>query len=233
MKHAVVFFTIILFVAIIISGCKKDDNPATPPVTVTGATTYIGTLASPTETGFITLVFSASVSKQVPYSVQSAESTVSVSGYIKIAGDSILLSGTYNSVTDSLFVTGGGYTFQGKLSGGHITGGYTGPNGPGSFSASPSTSEGSVKVYCGTYQETSPTTTAHGRFNLVVTGSVVSGITDDGTQLGGAVNGNTITITITGIQVATGTISGSSISGTYSIPSNPVHSGNWQASICQ
>lgn len=233
MKHVAVFLTIALFVAVIISGCKKDESPTTPPTTGTGATKYIGTLASPTETGSLTLIFATSVGKESPYSVQNAESTVAVSGSIKIGVDSILLSGTYDTSTDSLVVSGGGYTFRGKLNGGHITGGYTGPNGPGSFSASPSTSDGSVKVYCGTYQETSPTTESSGRFNLVVTGSVISGITDDGTKLGGTVNGNSVTITISGIQVATGTISGTNISGTYSVPSDPVESGTWQASICQ
>ena len=97
MKHVVFFLSIVLFAAVIISGCSKDDNPTTAPTTVVKSTTYIGTLANAAETGSMTLIFSTAIGKQIPDRVASAESTVSVSGSIKVNGVTILLTGTYNS----------------------------------------------------------------------------------------------------------------------------------------
>ena len=232
MKRFALFFSFFVLVVVALTGCKKDDNPVvTPPVT--GTTTYIGTLANAAETGSMTLTFSSAVGKLVPTLVQNAESVITVSGSLKINGTTITITGTYYTDTDSIFISGGGYTFTGKLHGGHITGSYTGPNGPGSFAAAPSSSEGSVKVYCGTSHETSPDTSVHGRFNLVITGTSISGITDSGIELAGTVSGNSVTITISGIQVATGTISDSNISGTYTVPGEVTHTGTWEASICQ
>jgi len=235
MKRNAMLALFVLFLAIIVTGCKKDDNPVTTPPP-TGSTTWIGTLANASETGSFTLTFSSAIGKLAPRMIADVESVITVSGSIKIGSTTILLNGTYETTTDSLYVTGGGYTFTGKLNSGHITGTYTGPNGPGGFSASPSTSEGSVKVYCGTYHETSPDTSVHGRFNLVITGGAsVSGITDSGLELGGSVVGTTVHVTIQGIQIATGTITDASISGTYSVPDpeDVTHTGTWDASICQ
>ena len=81
---------------------------------------------------------------------------------------------------------------------------------------------------------TFPDTSNHGRFNLVVSGSAITGITDDGTPLAGSVSGNNVTVTISGVQVATGIISGNNISGTYSFTHNEItYTGTWEASICQ
>ncbi len=236
MKRFAMFFSFVVLVAVALTGCKKDsDSVVTPPVT--GSTTYVGTLANAAETGSMTLTFSSAIGKLAPTLVQNAESLITVNGSIKIGSTTIPITGTYNTTTDSIFISGGGYTFTGKLHNGHITGSYTGPNGPGGFSASPSSSEGSVKVYCGTSHETSPDTSSHGRFNLVITGTSVSGITDDGLELSGTVNGTNISISInvggTLFPIATGVIEGTSLHGNYSFSgSEGTVTGTWEASPC-
>ena len=236
MKHAAFVLFVVLLFAIAITGCKKDDDTVvTPPPTTGGTTTYVGTYANLAESGSLLLNFSSVPTKRTPNFTANAESVLTVSGKIKFGTDSITLSGTYNTVTDSLIVSGGGYTFRGTLSNGIFTGSYTGPNGPGGFSASPSATDGSVKVYCGTSHETSPDTSNHGRFNLVVTGTVVSGITGDGADLGGRVTGDSVYVTISDIEIARGKVVGVNISGIYYSPTynTPTITGTWEGSICQ
>jgi len=147
---------------LLLSGCKKDDNPANPPGGggTTTHTTYEGTFAGSTESGSMQLVRTT----HSPEALPKTASIDSISGYLKISGGTtILLTGTLNSANDSLIVSGGGYTFRGVLSGTSISGSYTGPSGSGSFTAKAS-SNNSVKVFVGAY--TSQAGHPNGRFNL-------------------------------------------------------------------
>jgi hypothetical protein len=230
-----VLFTVLLF-AIAIIGCKKDESPtATPPPASGGITTYVGTFANTAESGSLILTFSSAPAKRDPNFVATVESVLTVSGKIKIGVDSVLLTGTYDTTTDSLIVSGGGYTFRGKLTNGHFTGSYTGPHGPGGFAASPSATDGSDKVFCGTSHETSPDTSQHGRFNLIVSGTTVSGVTGDGLDLGGHATGDSVYVTISDVEIARGKVVGVNISGIYYSPNfnSPTITGTWEGSICQ
>ncbi len=155
-------FNFVLLTALaLLSSCKKDDNPAGPPPGGGSTTkTYAGTFAGVSETGSMSLTWT------VPGSAAFEKTTAiyTVSGSITIDGGStITLSGTFNTSNDSLIVSGGGYTFRGKLSGTGITGTYSGPSGSGGFTVKSSTNN-SVKVFCGTY--TSNAGNSDGRFNL-------------------------------------------------------------------
>ena len=234
MRNIKLLFIIVVIVAAVITGCKKDETPTGSG----GSVTYIGTLANASETGSITLTFASAPSKQSPRATAGSETIINVSGSIKIAGVTITLTGTYNTDTDSLIVSGGGYTFAGTYSNGNISGTYTGPHGSGSFTAEVSGEGTTIKVYCGTYHETSPDTSVHGRFNLVVKGNVVTGITDDGLRLGGTVDGSQVLVHFTEyptIDIAHGVIQeDGSIVGEYSVPAETgVRSGTWEAHICQ
>src|SRR5215467_4770596 len=100
---------------VLLSSCKKDDNPASPPGGGGGGSTtktYAGTFAGVSETGSMSLTWT------VPGSTAFEKNTAiySVSGTISIDGGStITLTGTFNTSNDSLIVSGGGYTFRGKL----------------------------------------------------------------------------------------------------------------------
>lgn len=232
MKQTLVLFSIALLFVLAIAGCK-EDTPAGPGPSP-GITVFVGTLANSAETGSMRLTFSSAIAKYSPFYIASPETVISVSGTVTINGTVITLTGTYDTETTGLQVSGGGYTFSGTLSDGHITGTYTGPNGPGGFSAAPSSTDGSVKVYCGTSHETSPDTSNHGRFNLVISGTEVSGITDDGLELGGSVSGSTVSVTIFGTAIGSGTISGTSIiNGTYSFTNEVTYTGTWEAELCE
>ncbi|HEV8539316.1 MAG TPA: hypothetical protein VGR15_10415 [Bacteroidota bacterium] len=235
MRAAKLLGTFTLFVAVMITGCNKDENPVNPPG---GSVTYVGTLANPSETGSLILTFASAPSKQAPRASAGAATVISVSGSVKIGDTTIVLSGTYNTDTDSLIVSGGNYTFRGTYADGTISGTYTGPHGSGSFTAEVSGEGDTVKVYCGTYQQTSPDTNGAGRFNLIVKGSIISGITDDGLRLAGIVTEGEVFIHFTlypTINIAHGVIEeDGSIVGTYSVPvESGTVSGTWEAHICQ
>ncbi len=155
-------FTLALLAGLLLlSSCKKDDNPTSPPGGGGSTTkTYAGTFAGVSETGSMTMIVTipGSTAFEKTATIDSVSGTITING-----GATITLKGTFNSSNDSLIVSGGGYTFRGKLSGTNITGTYSGPNGNGGFNLKSSTNN-SVKVFCGTY--ISNAGNSNGRFNL-------------------------------------------------------------------
>jgi hypothetical protein len=189
---------------------SNDDGSASGAVEFTIATT---TLAPPSATGPALLAATAT-------------------GKIKFNGQAeVAVSGTYDSDTDVLAATGGGYTIGGTFDGvDRLEGAFSGPNNTsGSFVT---TKAASATSYCGTYSANDASD--HGTFSFVVTGSTVRGEARsvDGTviPLDGTISGNNITIYVPGTQVvlATGTKSGTSVSGTY-VGDSP---GTWTGGVC-
>jgi len=184
---------------LLLSGCKKDDNPTNPPGGgTTTYTTYAGTFAGSSESGSM----SVTRTTHSPEALPKTAAIDSITGTLKISGGAtIILQGTLNTADGSFTVSGGGYTFTGTLSGTSISGSYTGPNGSGSFTmkASPNNS---VKVFVGKY--TSQAGRPNGRFNLAwdSTGGTLNGlaVSDSGsnTQLTGIVVVDSIKIYIPG-----------------------------------
>ena len=232
MKQVFSFFIVVVILAACISSCKKDDAPTAPSG---GATAYVGTLGNSVEAGTMTLTFASAPPKTAPLSAEAVTAIINVSGTVKFGGTTITLSGTFNTDNDSLIVSGGGYSFRGVLVDGNISGEYTGPNGSGSFTTESSTEEGSVKVYVGTSHETSPDTTQHGRFLLVVKGNAITGITDSGLKLAGTITGTNVSVHFViapDVELAHGTISGdgTSMQGEYSFTDEGVtRTGTWTA----
>src|SRR5437899_950654 len=123
------FIPACVVLALVLSGCSKDETPTAP---AGGATTYIGVLGNGAEAGSITLTFSAAP-KVAPGVAEGTATIITVTGTVKfVGGATIILTGTYNTDNDSLIVSGGGYTFKGTYTNGVISGTYTGPNGAGS-----------------------------------------------------------------------------------------------------
>jgi len=144
------------------------------------------------------------------------------------------LSGTYNPDGNSLDISGSGYTFTGGFDGqSRLEGNFTGPNGDGNFVTEKNT--GAAKVYCGTFSGTDS-----GTWSFVVTGTALHGQAQSssaGSQaipLDGVVSGNNITIYIPGTTqtLATGTVNGTTASGTWDDQQGD--SGDWTgSSTCQ
>ncbi len=197
-------------------GCDSSEDD--PPVDTAG--TYVGTLAGAQTSGVLEVTIDGS----------DASGSVTLTGGTARSASSSAnppLTGSFNS--GALQLEGGGYTFTGTLSGGVLSGTWTGPGGAsGSFSALLEGEGVVVAVYCGTYD----TANDNGTFNLVrqdasLRGFAVSSVDGDTIDLSGSVSGNTLTIyaTAAGPQanVATATLSadGSTFTGTVNDPENP------------
>lgn len=148
-----------------------------------------------------------------------AQSTPSVSGTITTtSGSATSVTGTYNTSTNALQLSGGGFTFTGSRSGSSITGTFTGPSGStGGFSTLNATA-GSVTVYCGTF--TSLGGKESGIFNIQTsssgTASGTSSTSRGSTALTGTVTGSTLQLTVASGGTMTGAVSGGTVSGTGS-----------------
>ena len=214
---------------LLLSSCKKDENPVSPP---SGGTNYVGTIAGNSESGSMSFNIPSSSAKWSPSKVTGVQTLLTITGTLKIAGGAtITLTGTFNTENDSIRITGGGYTFAGELVGGKVQGSYDGPSGSGTFAVQSSSSSSTVKVYLGSYHETSPTTTETGVINIVVDGTSVTVLVTSGEVYYGTISGNAVTIYLSGTSgtvLASGNLSGSTMSGTYNTGDS---SGSWTATL--
>lgn len=216
--------------ALAIAGCKKDEgNPAGNNNTPDRRGTYVGTMADAAGGGAVTM----------NVGVAKALDILPVSGVFRpAAGGSITLSGTYNTANDSIYISGGGYTFAGHFNGGQISGTCIGPNGTGIFSVAVSTAANPVKVYTGSFSAGSD----NGPFNLLINGSALSGVAYIVNQsvslpFSGTVQGTSITVVDPARSnrvIATGTVSnnGATVSG-QTLSSSGQPNGTWSGTLVQ
>jgi len=156
--------------------------------------------------------------------------SVNASGAHNLGGTSVPLSGTYDDVTKAVALTGaGGWTVDGVFDDvDRLEGIFAGPKS-GTFVT---TKQGNgAAAYCGTF-----TGTDNGTFSFVINGNKVLGsaVSTDGTvnAIDGVRSGNNITIYAPGsttIVVASGTISGTTVSGTFDTGSDV---GTWLGGPC-
>lgn len=220
MKLRSVALSCLVVCGFILTSCSIDDSPP-PPNGVGNPTSYTGTFASGTESGWIALTIAA------PSNPAKTATVLSVNGTIKrIGGTTLAIGGTFDTANDTLVVGGGAapdvYSFVGTLSGRVLSGNYSSPAGAGSFTMTYSVND-AVRVFLGTY--TSLVDSSVGDFNLVRDGSVLRGLvfSTGSTQLfiNGMTDGDSIGIyfpNTTSAYLAGGTFSNSadtSASGTY------------------
>ena len=207
------------------------------------STTFAGIVTGDNagQSGKLTVTASTATPAPPAYLVeQSSPGDVTATGTFQIQGGAaISLTGTYNTTTHALSITGSGYTFTGVFDGAsRLEGTYTGPTVNGTFVLSKSTG-GAAVAYCGTYTSTTPGQD-NGVWNFVINGTVISGnavsavggtlIALDGTLSGGT----NITIVIPGTTntLASGTLaSNGSVSGTYD--DGQGSTGTWIGALCQ
>jgi len=147
-----------------------------------------------------------------------ASGTLTPSGSAGVA-----LTGTYNSGSGAVSVSGGGHTLTGTITSGELDGTYAGSGGTGSFGTHKGAASSDVTLFCGSYDGD-----ASGVWNLAKTGnSLVGAYADDGggsARLTGSLSGTAISITFSG-GTASGTLaSATSMNGTWTAGAG---SGTW------
>jgi len=186
------------------------------------------------ESGEISITLqTASPDVEAPTAV-TAYASVTASGTHKLAGTSVSMTGTYDDQTQSVTLTGGGYTVAGFFDGvDRLEGGFSGPGNSGIFVT---TRKGNATVaYCGTF-----TGDDDGTFSFVINNQnevLGTAYTTSGSApipLDGVKSGSNITIYAPGstsIVLASGAISGNSASGTWD--DHQGSTGTWSGSVCQ
>jgi hypothetical protein len=204
-----------------------NDSPAKPSTTTT---TFQGTLAgSNNQSGTLTVTVQGEVAHARPsliglplVATLHAQSTSATGTLRTIGGSNVSLTGTFDSGSRILNLSGGGFTFTGTVSNGVLTGTYTGAGGASGTFSTRSTAGASVSVYCGSIFSSGNPNEVTGVFNLVIasTGGVSGAFAIIGSAgyLTGQVTGSSLSITYTNTTqnftgTASGTIQGGSVSG--------------------
>lgn len=222
--------------AFVVGGCSEDDAPTNPGTPT--PTTYTGVMAGTGVSGTLAVVIP---SAKLPATLSAEGDTIVITGTLDInGGGTVPLTGFLVVATGQIYLTGGGYTFVGALTGTQITGTFTYTGGNGVFTCNEGTSS-NVKNYCGRYAENSPGTDA-GAFNMTISGTTIylivypDGEGGVGFTTTGTYNTTTYAITIhdpeTGtVTIATGTLNptANTISGSYNTGDA---AGTWSGGLC-
>jgi hypothetical protein len=234
MKFLSVFLLGAVF-SFVLGGCKDNSNPTAP--NTPGSTSYVGVIAGTGVSG--TLAITIPTAKRAFAETATAGDSIAITAIMKInGGATVSLAGFYIISTHEVVLAGGGYVFVGSLATGSVTGTFTYAGGTGLFICKEGAA-GSVKSYCGTYQENTPGT-GTGAFNLTVSGAtlvVVVYPSDAGGQsfmTTGSINpAGQISIydpNNTAIVVATGTLNTSTNTVSGAFGGDP--GGTWSGGLC-
>lgn len=199
--------------ALLAPACSNDDTTNS-----NAALVFIGTVSG------IDGVFSGAITFTINGTV--------VTGQLDVTSPSAAthaLTGTYDTGSNALAASGGGYNFGGVYDGvDRLEGGMTGAE-TGTFVTTKN--DNSAQAFCGTFAGTDD-----GTFNFVVDGTVLLGsaTTTSGTviPLDGTISGNAITIDMPSGSgtLATGTRSGNAVSGNWN--DGVGGSGTWTGTRC-
>lgn len=244
---AALFLSAVLSFSVFV-GCNSNDNKNSGGGGGGGATTssFAGWMANGTESGLLTVTISkAGLTRPRPGSLSPAAS-VTAAGSLMLSGTTtgIPMPGTFDDQTGELHLTGGGYTLDGIYDTGppgNLFGGYSGPNGPGTFSCE-SGATSSAQVYGGSYA--SDFSGESGTFLMAFRGTAIDGVaTADGDSTGLAFTG---TLAGTAITIQAPLLNGYTmhgagnlnttthhVNGRYNIDFNavPADSGAWSGDL--
>ena len=220
----------VLFSAVM--ACGKSTSPTSPDT----STTFKGVIAGANgQTGTLTITVQVQLASRSPSrfemplvaTVHAQATSVTATGTLHIAGGSTTsVTGTFDSSSKALNLSGGGFTFSGALSGTVMTGTYSAPGGVTGAFSSLSTTSGGVTAYCGNIFGAGNTSVITGVFNLEVSDATgaVSGafvVAPDYGYLTGQVTGTSLTISYTDKNTGetgtgTGTVQNGSLNGVSS-----------------
>lgn len=219
----------------LLSACSNSGSSTAPPRT----STLVGVFADSSESGVITITIATGTLALVPPNESdvlvfrlftpayaNAASVVSASATLAIQrGATFALSGTYDTGSHRLSLSGGGYTFTGTYSNGVLSGTFTNSAGAGGGFTTQAGSPGAVVGYCGTF-----TSSAGGGFWIVTVNAannVVAGVAyEPSTRAEGLITGTASGSSLTGIinssqgesPTWSATVSGTNLSGTWRNP---------------
>ncbi len=207
-------------------GSPSEPTPATV------STNYSGVFATGTQSGTITLTIgnpatgtlrpAGGASIALPAIPMRADPFATRDGLFAAP---VPLTGTYVDATKTFTMAGGGYNLTATIDGaGQVSGTLNGTTADtkGVVSALATNPATATTTYCGTFSGTNS-----GRLSVVVRGTEAKGlaveVTGEGTNLSGTVSGNTVTLGwkplgaggVVGTGTATGTISGSTLAGSW------------------
>lgn len=189
-----------IWIALALAGCSNDTNDdgiIGPPANGSQSTQLTGVFANTSVSGLLDVTIDTS--PLAPAWQRASAANVTALGTLSPdVGGTVNLSGTYDPDTDSLRLTGGGYTLAGVyLPGGvppRLTGRFTGPLGAGSFVALAG-SRTAVRTFCATYENQDAS--LWGTLNFAISGTTVTGFEVE--------DGDTLVVALTGSVSATGT----------------------------
>ena len=195
--------TFIASAVLALYSCGSSSSAPTGPAAGTSA--FLGTFAAVQgQNGTLAVAVQSRVARTLlPFSLplvatlhaQSISATGSLS---QIGGGTTALSGTYDSGSKNLSLSGGGYSMSGTLAGGAVTGTLTVPMGAAGTFATTNSCSGVVEVYCAQQVTPSGETVV---FNVAVSPT-------------GAING-TFAATPSGAGTVTGQRTGTTFTTTY------------------
>ncbi len=205
-----------LFALSLAAACSAGSDSITIDTggSSTGAAVYIGSFASATESGTVTLSLAA-----------AATGTM-----VQVNGTTTALTGTYSASSGAVSLSGGGFTYTGILVSGTLTGTFRSAKSFGAFTAQSQTAAATPpKAFCGSYVSN----TDYGWINFVAspTGNV-SGFAVSGS--GGLSTSVPLTGTLTGSALTASTSTSTAISGVVSTDGTTINgsyipNGNSQA----
>jgi hypothetical protein len=197
-------------------------------VSIAAATTFQGTLAGGAgQSGTFTVTIQTGISPSAfVRNVHTLASETGASGTLTLINGSgaATLTGTFDSLTNALKLSGGGFVLTGAISQGAASGTYTGPSSTSGGFAGLDSTRNTVTLMCGTY---SGANTGTGIWNLQFSASgAASGVTRPDlsardpqprtSQLTGQLNGTALTLrSADDGATATGVVQGGSVTGTY------------------
>jgi hypothetical protein len=204
-------------------GCGRDEKTTGPvvPVTPTPTTQATGVFLGGAENGLLDLTIDTAVVALAPRAPGRSAGGLTASGVMSRDGGGVVnLTGTYDTSTDSLRLTGSGYDLAGLYLPGaapaRFEGRFSNPSGSGSFLALIG-ARNTVFVFCATYENSAAT--LWGTLDFAVSAGTLAGFE--------MVDGDSV------IDLVAGSVVGPS-SGTFptlQFAGNPfVGSGSWNTS---
>jgi len=224
------------FIALVFGACSSDSNGGGGGGG--GTSSFVGTVvggAANDESGSLTFDIAGAALAPPASITTNSSATLTVTGTLTLvspAAGTVPLTGTYDDATNALDLSGGGYAFTGVFDGtSRLEGTYNGANGAGLFVTA--LDLGNAVAFCGTFDGDDD-----GTWNFVVNGTTLSGSaltsSGDAAPLDGTVAGTDITIVNpvnpTGPPLATGTITGTTATGTWDTGAG--QSGTWTGNGC-
>jgi hypothetical protein len=237
---------------LVVAGCSDDDDDddVNPPTQTAMAGSFAG---GTSETGTLSITINSGTLAGQIRSQTPATSIVRPAGTVVViasgtldlegVGGTVELAGSYNTDTDSLFLSGGGYTLRGRrtntVAGQSIEGLYDGPVGSGAFFLLAGAGV-PLQTYCGAY--TSNAAADSGFFHVTIRETSLTGFVlskndpGDIVRLNGDVTGTGTVLDVTiedpdGVPLAEGTwdTSTDTMSGTYGYAGD---TGTWETTLC-